>query len=366
MNKKIAIIGAATGQLPLCLKAKEMNLETYCFAWPKDAVCKEYVDHFVPVSIFEMDTIVDYCRKWDIDGVVSNASDATALVVSYVAEKLGKVGTPYQAFKNIQNKAFVREKTNGISGLNAVDYKLGIWEHIFSTFPRPYVLKPVTGASKKGVNFVDDSVRKLSIPEDLGEVTFMAEVYVEGKEYSVESMSYHNQHQVIQVTEKISTGAPHFVELEHHQPALLSVDVKEKIYKQIPDILSTVGFTDGASHTEIKVNDAGQIFLIEINPRGGGDMISNDLIGLSTDYDYLRQLLLVALDEYEPSTVHNVAYAGIYYLSAYTDRLLPYFEGVREKWMVRRERINQTLTNSCGNYDRDGFILYCSDKKIIL
>lgn len=82
MNKKIAIIGAATGQLPLCLKAKEMNLETYCFAWPKDAVCKEYVDHFVPVSIFEMDTIVDYCRKWDIDGVVSNASDATALVVA--------------------------------------------------------------------------------------------------------------------------------------------------------------------------------------------------------------------------------------------------------------------------------------------
>lgn len=364
MNKKIAIIGAATGQLPLCLKAKEMGLETYCFAWPKAAVCKDYVDHFVPVSIFEMDTIVDYCRKWEVDGVVSNASDATALVVSYVAEKLGKVGVPYQAFKNIQSKAYVREKTNSIPGLNSVDYKLGTWEHIFSSFPRPYVLKPITGASKKGVNFVDDSVKDLSIPDDLKNVVFMAETYVSGKEYSVESMSYHNQHQVIQITEKISTGAPHFVELEHHQPAQLPMDVKDKIHKLIPKILSSVGFTNGASHTEIKVDDAGQVYLIEINPRGGGDMISNDLINLSTDYDYLKQLLRVALDEYLPSIVHDVAFAGIYYLSAYTERLLPYFEGPQKEWMIKRERMNQILTKSCGNYDRDGFILYCSNRKI--
>ena len=364
MNKKIAIIGAAIGQLPLCLKAKEMGLETYCFAWSKGAVCKDYVDHFIPVSIFEMDTIVEYCRKREIDGVVSNASDATALVVSYVAEKLGKVGVPYQAFKNIQSKAYVRERTNSIPGLNPVGYKLGTWEHIFPSFPSPYVLKPITGASKKGVNFIDNSVVRLSIPDDLKDAVFMAETYVSGKEYSVESMSYHNQHQVIQITEKISTGAPHFVELEHHQPAPLSVDVKEKVYKLIPDILSSVGFTNGASHTEIKVDSAGQIHLIEINPRGGGDMISNELISLSTDYDYLKQLLRVVLDEYVSPVVHDVAFAGIYYLSAYTERLLPYFEGPQKEWMVKRERMNQILTKSSGNYDRDGFIIYCSNKKI--
>ena len=89
MNKKIAIIGAATGQLPLCLKAKEMGLETYCFAWPQGAVCKDYVDHFIPVSIMEMDTIVRYCQEYGIDGVVSNASETTALVSSYVAEHIG-------------------------------------------------------------------------------------------------------------------------------------------------------------------------------------------------------------------------------------------------------------------------------------
>lgn len=366
MKKKIAIIGAATGQLSLCMKAKEMGLETYCFAWPKGAVCKDYVDHFIPISIFEMDTIVEYCKEYGIDGVVSNASETTALVASYVAEKLGKVGTPYKALKNIQDKAYVREKTNGIQGLTPVDYKLGKLEEILSSFPRPYVLKPVTGAAKKGVNYVDDSVKELSVPDDLKDAVFMAETYVEGKEYSVESMSYHGQHQVIQITEKISTGAPHFVELEHHQPAALPVVVADKIRYLIPNVLQSVGFTDGASHTEIKVDDAGHIYLIEVNPRGGGGMISSDLVGMSTDYDYLKELLLVALDEYVPVNVHDTAYAGIYFLSAYTARLLPYFERAQEKWIVRRERTSNVLTNSIGNYDRDGYIIYCSNKKIIL
>ena len=33
MKKKIAIIRASYLQLPLVLKAKEMGLETICFAW---------------------------------------------------------------------------------------------------------------------------------------------------------------------------------------------------------------------------------------------------------------------------------------------------------------------------------------------
>ena len=91
---------------------------------------------------------------------------------------------------------------------------------------------------------------------------------------------------------------------------------------------------------------------------------SSDLINLSTDYDYLKQLLRVALDEYASPVVHDVAFAGIYYLSAYTERLLPYFEVPQKEWMIKRERMNQTLTKSCSNYDRDGFILYCSNRKI--
>ncbi len=366
MKKRIAIIGASIGQLPLCKKAREMGLETFCFAWSEGAVCQDYVDHFIPISIFEMDGILQYCREKGVDGIVSNASESTALVVSYVAEKLGKICTPYQNLMNIQNKVFVRQKTNSIPGLTQVKFEVGSFDYITSSFHRPYVLKPIKGAAKKGVNFVSDTVTDLSIPADLKGIAFMAEEYIVGKEYSVESISYNNRHEVIQITEKVGTGAPHFVELEHHQPAFLSTLVELKIRNLIPLILSSVGFINGASHTEIKVDNKNNIYLIEVNPRGGGDYISNYLVSLSTDYDYLKHILLVALDMYEPVRVHNIAYVGIYFLSAYTSRLLPYFDIPVEDWMFMRERTSTELTASCSNYDRDGFILYCSNRKIII
>ena len=364
MSKRLAIIGASTGQLPLCKKAQEMGLETFCFAWPKDAVCKDYVDHFIPISIFDMDKIVDLCKEHQIDGVVSNASEATALVASYVAEKLGKTCTPYQTFLNIQNKEFVRKLTNDIQGLGKVNFEIGKSQEILSTFPVPYVLKPIKGAAKKGVNYVDITcINHISIPDDLKDAVFMAEQYIEGQEYSVETISYKNQHQIVQVTEKIGTGAPHFVELEHHQPAQLTTVAFNKLNDLIPQILSSIDYINGAAHIEIKIDSQDNIYLIEVNPRGGGDYISNELVGLSTDYDYLKQMIDVALDQYEPAEIHHKAYAGIYFLSAYTKRLLPYFEK-QEDWVIMKDKSEGELTMSCSNYDRNGYIIYCSNQKI--
>ena len=92
--------------------------------------------------------------------------------------------------------------------------------------------------------------------------------------------------------------------------------------------------------------------------------LTRDLVGLSTDYDYLRQMILVALGQYEPIAIHNKAYAGIYFLSAHTKRLLPYFDQPMQDWVVKKERIDGELTVSCSNYDRNGYIIYCSTKKI--
>lgn len=269
MKKRIAIIGASAGQLSLCRQAKEMGIETFCFAWSQDAVCKEVVDYFIPVSIFEMDKIVAYCRKYEVDGVVTNASERTALVASYVAEKLKLPCTPFKAFLNIQNKEYVRCKTNMMEGLGSVKVHIGTAKELMQSVPKPYVLKPVNGSAKRGVNFVSDSVENVIIPDDMKNDVFMAEQYIEGKEYSVESISYDGQHDVIQITEKISTSAPHFVELEHHQPAALSCELRNKIHDIIPKILTKVCFMNGASHTEIKIDNRGEVYLIEINPRGG-------------------------------------------------------------------------------------------------
>ena len=70
---RLAIIGASKGPLPICQTAKDLGIETFCFAWDQGAVCKDVVDHFYPISILEKDKIVGLCKELNIEGVVSNA-----------------------------------------------------------------------------------------------------------------------------------------------------------------------------------------------------------------------------------------------------------------------------------------------------
>ena len=57
--KKIVIIGANDFQNQLILKAKEMGFETHVFAWQDGSIGERTADYFYPVSIVEIDEILD-------------------------------------------------------------------------------------------------------------------------------------------------------------------------------------------------------------------------------------------------------------------------------------------------------------------
>ena len=369
--RKIAIIGASTGQEQLCLNAKAMDdVESYCFAWEKGAVCKNIVDHFIPISITDKDSIVDYCKKIGINGVVSNASELTAQVASYVADKLGLVGIPYHTIVNIQDKSYVREKTKNIDGLGKLKNSVVPFSELKSISHFPCVIKPIVGSAKKGVNFIENqkSLDNLVIPEDIKKYDFLIEQYIVGREVSVESLSFHGKHQVVQITDKLTTGAPHFVELGHLQPTSLSNEVIDKIHNLIPLILDSVGFTNGASHTEMKITPNNEIYLIEINPRGGGDEISNTLVEYTTNCNYVREMINIALDDFSFKEINNICYAGIYFICKQNERLIKYFQKKNEyPFIVAAEYDGMHLKDSTTNYDRNGYILYKNkDKRIEL
>lgn len=362
---RLAIIGASTGQLPICMKAKEMGLETHCFAWEQGAVCKDVVDFFHPISITEKDIIVEKCRELRIDGVVSNASELTSEISSYIAEKLGLNGTSSNVLKKLHDKYYVRNISKNIDGLSSPlfykyeDCDRGLY---------PCIVKPCGGSAKRGVSFVNtprdfQTAIKYAKDSSLGDI--IVEEFISGKELSVESISYKGIHHVIQITDKDTSSAPHFVELGHHQPADISSSLQSKIKKVIPNLLTSIGYINGASHIEIKYRDE-DIYLIEVNLRGGGDEISNKLVMMSSGVDYLRCMIEVALDVFQsPVQVAPQSYAGIYYLCKQTESMLPFFKEAKDKdWFVEGEIKNTILCESHTNYERDGYLIYQSDHKI--
>lgn len=358
---RLAIIGASTGQVALCVKAREIGVETWCFAWERGAVCRNLVDHFMPISITERDRITELCEEAEIDGVVTNGSDATTLVAAYVASHLGLPTTPYSTLCAIGDKSRVRKLTNGVDELCALKYNKASWMGRY-----PCVVKPCRGTGKLGVSFARDAEQMAEAVAYAGkEGEVLVEEYVEGRELSVESISCRGKHYVVQVTDKVSGPAPHFVELAHHQPADLSPSLRAKIERVVPRILTAIGFTDGATHTELK-HDGTEVYLIEVNLRGGGDEISNRLTFLSSGIDYVRCMIDVALGRFSaPMSEHEPRHSGILYLCRQTASWLPLFKSAAGKpWCVECVMLDGPLHESHSNWERDGWLIYQADNRI--
>lgn len=295
----LAIIGASYLQLPLIRKAKEMGYVTHVFAWAADDVGEKEADYFYPISIVEKDEILERCRAIEIVGICSIASDLAAITVNYVAEKLGLCGNSSECVKRSTNKYCMR-KAFAEHGDPSPQSRL-ICEggaNIELDLRLPVIVKPTDRSGSRGVcklesyenlNYAIKQAQKESF-----EKKAVVEEFVEGKEYSVEYISYRGKHHFLAVTEKFTTNAPHYIEIGHMEPAELSETTITKIREIVEHALDSLGIENGASHSEIKIDDEGIIYIIEIGARMGGDCIGSDLVYLSTGVDFLKAVIQVS------------------------------------------------------------------------
>lgn len=324
-KKKLAIIGAALFQEPAILKAKEMGFETHVFAWEAGDPGEKMADHFYPISIREKEEILEKCREIGIDGIISIASDLAMVTVNYVAENMGLTGNSTEATfistnKHAMREAFVRGGDPSPKSTEVdADTDLSIIDMSF-----PLIVKPTDRSGSRGVKIVEkkedlaDAI-DFAINESF-EKKAVVEEFAKGDEYSVEYISCRGKHYLLAITEKTTSGAPWFIEMSHIEPAPVSEERREKIRRVCDHALDTLMLYDGAGHIELKVDGNENVKIIEIGGRMGGGFIGSDLVELSTGYDYVGNVIKIAMGEEigEPE-LKNAGTAGIKFITRKKD-----------------------------------------------
>lgn len=364
MNK-IAIIGASYLQKPLVEKAKLMGIETHVFAWEEGAVCKEIADKFYPVSVLEKEEILEICRHIKPDGVISIASDAAMPTVTYVSENLGLISNSEYSTLLTTNKRQMKEilKEHEIECAPFIHigqpYSL---EAITSQIKFPCIVKPTDRSGSKGVNLAmneDELLNAITISQaDSFEKKCMIESYLEGSEISVEMISWRGTHYPLAVTDKTTTGPPHFVETGHRQPSKLPKALLERVNTIVKQALTALEVQYGASHTELIITSDAKIYVNEVAGRMGGDFIGSDLVKLSTGYDFLEGTINICLGKFsEPRQSINQT-AEILFLSEENQEVF-YKAELNEQNIIKKEIINPKAIKLSSSADRGGFIIYC-------
>lgn len=302
MGRNLAIIGASYLQLPLIEKAKEMGYTTHVFAWAAGDVGETAADFFYPISIVEKEEILMKCREIDICGICSIASDLAMVTVNYVAEQLGLVGNSTKATAKSTNKHLMRNafEQNGDPSPKSilVDENTDL-NSLKITYP--VIVKPTDRSGSRGIyKLLDASGLADAVNSAMAqgfEKKALVEEFAEGQEYSVEYISYHGKHYFLALTHKYTTGAPHFIETGHLQPAPVNEETLERVKQVVSHALDSLELKNGASHSELKIAEDGTIRLIEIGGRMGGDCIGSDLVRYSTGYDFVKMVIQVACGE---------------------------------------------------------------------
>ena len=327
-------------------------------------------DKHYNISIDEIDRIVEICKSEQVNGVVTSGSDFAAVCTNDIACRLGAVGNNHEKFIRAMDKHFVREKTAQIPELKQVQCCL-----YNGNIPNryPVIIKPQTAGGKVGLTVAKNSIQfveGIRNARHACDCEILIEEYVEGMKISVEALSYHGKHYVIQTCEAETSGAPNFVEIAHHLPGNIQEVARKRILVAIPKILDAIEFENGATDIDMKVDTEGNLYLIEVNLRGGGGNLASKLVELSTGFSYPQGQVEIALDGFQIPTSLESHWAGDYYLCSQSESLVPLFKVAnKHKWLVEsniKESHFDNLTPVKINGDRDGYIIYQADHKITI
>lgn len=305
MQKKLLVLAAGILQVPVIKKAKEMGIYVIAADGDSNAVGLKYADKAIVVNITSEEDLLKVAHEEHIDGVIHPCSEVSMNVMGRLNDELGLSGITKEQAIRATNKHLMREafemggapSPKSILTENAED----AWKHLQNDFSTDGILKPSRNSGSRGIAKVSRDMDKADFINaynialnESRDKSVLLEQFIEGPEFSIEIIVWNGKVNVLTVTDKKTTGAPHFVELGHNQPSCYSAEEVEILKAAAVSGVKALGVNNCACHAEAKLMD-GKAYLMEIGARLGGDFISTELTHLSTGVDMVAAAINVAL-----------------------------------------------------------------------
>jgi biotin carboxylase len=305
----------------------------------EDAVAMRVID----ADFTNPQELLDAARKVHdrrrIDAVLG-MTELSLYPASIVADALGARGSAPDTVHLAQNKAAMRDRLAG-QGVSVTAHRIcetvDDAREFAAAHPAGTILKPVNGNGGTGVMLA----REPSEIEaawawtcgaqggwawhDSGNPpgpVVLAEEFLSGQEYSVETITVDGRHHILAVTGKHTTEEPHFVETGHDVQAEVSPAGRSLISRAAIDALDAIDYRWGASHTEVMLAPGEtRATVVEINARHGGDQIW-ELVELVTGTDMIGgSVASLAHGELPAARAVRAGGAAIRYLTARPGRV---------------------------------------------
>ena len=304
-QKKLLVLAAGILQITVIKKAKAMGYYVIAADGDPNARGFQYADKAICANITDEEVMLKIAREEGVDGVIHPCSEVSMNVMGRINDELGLAGITREQAIRATNKHLMREafeKGNAPSPKSILTESAeDAWKHLQNDFTTDGILKPSRNSGSRGIAKVtrdmpkEDFVKAYDVAlNESRDKSVLIEQFIEGPEFSIEIIVWNSKVNVLTVTDKKTTEAPHFVELGHSQPSCFSAEDVEKLKAAAVAGVKALGVNNCACHAEAKLMD-GKAYLMEIGARLGGDFISTELTHLSTGIDMVAAAINCAL-----------------------------------------------------------------------
>lgn len=258
--------------------------------------------------------------------------------VALIAEYLNLLCMSYSAAVNCRNKYFMRQVIDKkYSDYNPKYYIVNSLKDALEKaklINYPLIMKPQDENDSYNVMLIKSSKDLidgyLHITDGdynrVGQKKFsnalLLEEYIMHQEYSVETYTVNNETKLIGITKKFISGINrgNFIEIAHVFPIK---EIESSIFDVVKTVLAELEINNAICHTEIKVDEANNIFkIIEVNPRLAGGGIGSDMIEVSTGTSAVEYAIDIIRGKNIDFEFTNNEYSVIHKIQAYKEGIL--------------------------------------------
>ena len=306
-KKKILLLGGANTQIPSILTAKKMGYYTITCDYLPDNPGHKFADEYHNVSTTDKEAVLALAKELQIDGILAYATDVAAATAAYVSEAMGFPTSPYKSVDILTNKdkfrAFLEE--NGFCTPRARGYSsVEEAKKDLENFKFPVMVKPVDSAGSKGVARMDDAGQLEELVENALQYSrckrFIIEEYVEKYRYQIAGDGFSVDGKLVFrcfANEHFSNkAASPYVPIGESFPYDMPKEVHEKVHAEIQRLLTLLDMKTQAYNFDIRIDKDYNVYLMEVGPRNGGNMIAQ-VIEKATGIPFVEYMLKAAMGE---------------------------------------------------------------------
>ena len=303
-RKRILFLGGSYQQIPAIEEARARGWYVITCDYLPDNPGHKLADEYHDVSTTDMEAILDLARSVKPDLVMAYASDPNAPVAAYVSEKMGLPGNTYASVRILSEKDLFRSflRDHGFNAPRSVGLdEQEVSAERVSGLSLPFIIKPVDASGSKGVVRVED------MKEFEGAAQYalsfsrkhriIVEEYVrrDGNQLTGDGFVVNGELVFLHFADQYyDKSVSAFVPCCATWPSKKSEIQIKRAVQEAAKAIRAVNFQNGPVNVEVRITPQGEIYIMEIGPRNGGNFMPQ-AIKYATGFDMVKSSLDVLL-----------------------------------------------------------------------